>query len=39
MKRIITVILLAVTLVTSSVAVTQYGMMDTAYAMGDGGAE
>ena len=37
MKRIITSVLLALALLTSGVLVTQYDMVGTAYADGDGG--
>ena len=37
MKRIITSLLLALALLTSGVLVTQYDMVGTAYADGDGG--
>lgn len=37
MKKVIASVLLAVALLTSGVVVTQYGMVGTAHADGDGG--
>jgi hypothetical protein len=39
MKRFMVSVLLAITLLTSGMAVTQYSMVGTAYADGDAGAE
>ena len=38
MKRIITVVVLAIALLTSGVVVTQFNMVGTAYADDDGGS-
>ena len=37
MKRFVASVLIAIALLTSGVVVTQYGMVGTAYAEGDGG--
>jgi hypothetical protein len=39
MRRIIASILLAIALLTTGIGVTQPGMLDVAYADGDGGSE
>lgn len=39
MKRLIASVVLAIALLTSSVAVTNSGLIGTAYADGDGGAD